>query len=93
MGIEPITTAWKAGAIPFCNTRESGWPDLNRRPLRPKRSALPSALHPVLGPQYTAFALFRQGQSGQSHFTSSLGRDRQIPTPRGKTGHGVHESR
>jgi hypothetical protein len=48
MGIEPITAAWKAAAIPFCNARRlSGRPDLNRRPLRPKRSALPSAPRPA----------------------------------------------
>ena len=41
VGIEPTTTAWKAGAIPFCNARtRSGRPDLNRRPPRPKRGAL-----------------------------------------------------
>ena len=48
-GIEPSPPAWKAGALPLSYTRNhlivnarSGWSDLNRRPRRPKRRALPS---------------------------------------------------
>ncbi len=61
-GIEPVTTAWKAVAIPFCNTRKSGRPDLNRRPLRPKRSALAVCATPRKCVKYTAFKQFRQGK-------------------------------
>jgi enterochelin esterase-like enzyme len=39
---------------------ESGWADLNRRPPRPKRGALPTALHPESGCEYNACMLNRQ---------------------------------
>ena len=40
--------------------KKSGWADLNRRPLRPKRSALPTALHPG-GSEYMPTVDGRQG--------------------------------
>jgi hypothetical protein len=71
VGIEPTTTAWKAGAIPFCNARmgvslwtrpRSGRPDLNRRPPRPKRGALAICATPrEMQRKYTAVGPFRQG--------------------------------
>ncbi len=58
-GFEPAVSAWKADALPLGDARMleettpieradrlSGWADLNRRPPRPKRGALPTALHP-----------------------------------------------
>src|SRR5690606_30923762 len=52
-GFEPVSPAWKAGALPLSYARVryfvvkallplSGRPDSNRRPLGPKPSALPS---------------------------------------------------
>ncbi len=40
---------------------ESGWPDLNRRPLRPKRSALPNCATARSGRQPSAVSLRPEG--------------------------------
>jgi hypothetical protein len=60
-GIEPSPPAWKAGALPLSYTRDhvhckcwSGWSDLNRRPRRPKRRALPSCATARFGGQGTS---------------------------------------
>ena len=51
---------------------KSGWADLNRRPPRPKRGALPTALHPESGCEYNACMLNRQEPTGMRHHLTSL---------------------
>ena len=42
-------SAWKADALPLGDARkQSGCADSNRGPPRPKRGALPTALHPAI---------------------------------------------
>ena len=47
-GIEPASSAWKAGVLPLNYARKiwSGRQDLNLRHPAPKAGALPTALHP-----------------------------------------------
>ncbi len=54
---------------------QSGRPDLNRRPLRPKRSALPVCATPRRPSKYTAYA-----GSRQATLTGQTRRDRQTVT-------------
>ncbi len=45
-----LTSGFKSAALPLCHTRKwSEWGDSNSRPLAPKASALPAALHPDMG--------------------------------------------
>lgn len=57
----PVATGYRDGRPFTCTSPESGWPDSNRRPLRPERSALDqAALQPDAAPgqcrDFTALA-------------------------------------
>ena len=53
MRVFRTTALWTdAGVFVAVRPVWSGWADLNRRPPRPKRGALPAALHPELNRVY-----------------------------------------